>query len=96
MLISTTTRDRLRRLAPWWAKIGLKLLFAKVPLAYSILRHCGLARHGGMERPQFAFDAFHRHFNNVEFANKSGDFTVLELGPGDSVSSALLALAYGA
>jgi SAM-dependent methyltransferase len=49
-----------------------------------------------MEDPAWAFGAFHRHFDNVDFRNKRGGFTMLELGPGDSLVSALIARAYGA
>jgi SAM-dependent methyltransferase len=96
MVMSHGMRDRLRRISPWWAKVALKLFLAKVPMAHALLRRCGLARHGGMERPQWAFDTFRRHFDRLEFRNKAGGFTALELGPGDSLFSALIARAYGA
>src|SRR5438477_7091727 len=89
-------RERIRSLTPWWAKMALKLAFAKSPLPYSYLRWLGLARHGGMENPAFAFDAFRRHYDHVEFRNKRGGFSMLELGPGDSLFNAIIATAFGA
>ncbi len=89
-------RDVMRRMVPWWAKAGLKLGMAYVPQAYFLLRPLGLARHGEMDDPTIAFDIFHRHFDNVDFHNKSAGFTALELGPGDSLASAVIARAYGA
>lgn len=97
MLVKTLLRESIRRVTPWWAKTALKLAFVKVPLPYNVLRRAALARHGGMEKPGWAFDAFHRHFDHVDFHRKgSGGFSVLELGPGDSLFSALIARARGA
>ncbi len=39
---------------------------------------------------------FEKHFSRVEFTNKQGGFTALELGPGDSLASAVIARAFGA
>jgi hypothetical protein len=90
-------REGLRRATPWWAKTALKLALVKVPLPYSVLRKAALARHGGMENPSWAFDAFHRHFDHVDFHRKdTGGFSVLELGPGDSLFNALITRAHGA
>jgi SAM-dependent methyltransferase len=96
MAVKVAVRESIRRATPWWAKGALKLTFAKLPLGYSILRTFALAQHGGMENPRWAFDAFHRHFDNAQFHNKAGGFTMLELGPGDSLFSAIIAKAYGA
>lgn len=49
-----------------------------------------------MERPEYAFDVFRIHFDRVEFAHKSEGFVALELGPGDTLFSALIAKAFGA
>ena len=96
MIVSLTTRERVRASVPWWVKGALKLTFAKLPVGYSALKWLSLARHGGMERPDFAYDAFRRHFDNVDFRRKSGGFTALELGPGDSLFMALIAKRHGA
>ena len=49
-----------------------------------------------MERPEYAFGVFRKHFGRVEFACKSEGFVGLELGPGDTLFSALIAKAFGA
>ena len=95
-MMSTALRERIRSSTPWWAKCGLKLTLVAVPVGYGVLRALSLARHGGMTRPDFAYDAFRRHFDDVDFHRKSGGFTVLELGPGDSLAMALVARAHGA
>jgi SAM-dependent methyltransferase len=95
--LKVTLREFVRRHIPWWAKGAVKLALVKAPLGYSVLRAVALARHGGMEDPAFAFDSFCRHFDNVDFHNKRlGGFSVLELGPGDSLFNALIARAHGA
>lgn len=95
MLMTIETRERVRRAVPWWAKGALKLAFARAPVGYSMLRSLALARHGGMERPEWAYETFRRLFNDADFPNKSAGFTALELGPGDSLFMAVIARAYG-
>lgn len=96
MRITTSQREQVRRLVPWWAKCLLKLALAKAPVGYSVLRMTGLARHGGMESPDYAFEQFSKLFDGVDFARKANGFSALELGPGDSVSMALVLRARGA
>jgi SAM-dependent methyltransferase len=95
-MISTATRERIRSSTPWWAKCALKLALVPLPVGYDALRALSLARHGGMMRPAFAYEAFRRHFDSADFRHKSGGFTVLELGPGDSLAAAVIAKALGA
>jgi len=49
-----------------------------------------------MEQPKYAFEVFATHFDRVDFQGKAGGFTALELGPGDTLFSALIAFAHGA
>lgn len=81
---------------PWWTKIGAKLVLSRVPLGYAIWRRLGIFRRGTMDRPDYALDVFRRHFERARFARKADSFVALELGPGDSVVSALIAAAHGA
>ena len=48
-----------------------------------------------MDDPTYALPVFQRHFRNSSLDGTRG-FVALELGPGDSVGSALIAKAYGA
>jgi hypothetical protein len=88
-------RERIRS-APWWAKGALKLTISKLPVGYPILRSLSLTRHGGMERPAWAYETFHKHYDTAEFHRRTGGFTLLEIGPGDSLFTALIAKAHGA
>jgi SAM-dependent methyltransferase len=76
--------------APWYVKVPLKLAISLLPLPYGWLAGRGIRRHGEMTDPAYAYEVFSRHADRV--ALKPG-FTLLELGPGDSLASAVIAAA---
>jgi methyltransferase family protein len=80
---------------PWWMKIGAKMVLSRLPVSYDRWRSIGLFKHGAMQRPQYALDVFARHFEHARPFLADG-FTALELGPGDSLASAVIARAHGA
>ena len=81
---------------PWWAKIGSKIILSRLPFNYRLWQKMGLFRHGRMDQSGYLSGVFDSHISragiNADLAGK----TVLELGPGDSVGTALLAASYGA
>lgn len=81
---------------PWWAKIGAKLALSRLPAAYGIWQRLGLFRHGYMDTAQYALDVFSSHVERAGLTGRLAGKTVLELGPGDSVATALIAKAFGA
>jgi SAM-dependent methyltransferase len=81
---------------PWQIKILSKLLLSSLPAKYDFWRKISLFKHGEMEKPDYAFKVFKQHFDRVDFLRKKGGFVALELGPGDSLFSALIAYAHGA
>lgn len=81
---------------PWWAKVGVKLVLSKMPVGYTTLRSISLTRHGRMDRPAWAYETFRRHFDAADFPSKGGGFVLLEIGPGDSLFTGVLARAFGA
>jgi SAM-dependent methyltransferase len=81
---------------PWQVKIAAKIVLARLPFPYQFWEKIGLFKQGGMDRPEYALAIFRRHFDGVQFARKAGDFVGLELGPGDSLCSALIARTLGA
>lgn len=85
----------LSRSLPWWSKLGLKLVLARMPLPYSSWRSLGVFRHGAMLDDGYASHVFEYHFRHARPEWAAGG-TVLELGPGDSLATALLARAHGA
>ncbi len=80
---------------PWWAKVGVKVAVGRLPVGYPFWRSLSLFRFGGMDRPDWAFSTFDRHFRAADFAGKRGGFVTLEVGPGDSLFTALIARAHG-
>lgn len=85
----------MRDLIPWWGRIGLKLVLSRVPAGYSVWRSLSIFRHGAMHDPAYALRVFQTHFARAGIAPGNA-FTGLELGPGDSLASALIAAAHGA
>jgi SAM-dependent methyltransferase len=78
----------LKQYVPWWGKLGSKLVLARVPLTYAIWRHIGLFEHGAMLDGDYARGVFESHFQHVRATWTAGQ-TILELGPGDSLATAL-------
>ena len=86
----------IKQYVPWWSKLVLKIVLARVPIAYRIFAGLGVFRHGRMDSADYALDVFRSHFQKADFAGKQDGFVALELGPGDSVGSAVIARAHGA
>jgi SAM-dependent methyltransferase len=81
---------------PWWLKIGAKLMLSRFPIGYRLFSSIGIFRHGQMDDSNYAIQVFSTHYDRSEFAAKGAAFVGLEIGVGDSVSSAIIARAYGA
>ena len=90
----------LRNLVPWWARIGAKILLTRLPVSYSFWKRLGIFEHGEMNQPAQALETYLTHAQTAGFSTSlpsaEKDFTVLELGPGDSTFTALVARAMGA
>tara|TARA_B100000989_G_C19469658_1_gene440057 strand:- start:74 stop:931 length:858 start_codon:yes stop_codon:yes gene_type:complete len=82
---------------PWYLKIILKIILSRFPLNYSFWQKIGLFRHGHMDKIDYIIKVFERHiqFAKLDKNNLEGKHFI-ELGPGDSILSALLAYSYGA
>jgi SAM-dependent methyltransferase len=85
----------LKQLVPWWAKIGAKVVLSRTHLDYGWWQRCGLFVHGQMDRPAYAYRVVMSHLERIGWKNLDGK-TVLELGPGDSLATAVIARALGA
>jgi hypothetical protein len=84
-----------RELIPWWGRIGIKLVLSRVPAGYQAWRRLTIFRHGEMHDPAYALAVFRAHFAHARVPAGAG-FVALELGPGDSLASAIIAAAHGA
>ena len=75
----------------WLLKIIAKIILSRIPMMYQIWQRLGLFRHGKMDNAEYAIETFMFHIKNCNFYNKQNGLTILEIGPGDSVASALIA-----
>ncbi len=81
---------------PWQLKIFTKIVLSRLPLSYRFWNGIGIFKHGKMCDPVYALEVFKKHYDRVEFTNKDRNFVAMELGPGDSLYSAIIAHAHGA
>jgi hypothetical protein len=86
---------KLKKAIPWWAKIGAKITFSRLHFPYGLWRRFGVFQHGFMLDPAYATRVFLRHYERVRDRLPAG-YTLLELGPGDSLATALVGAAHGA
>jgi SAM-dependent methyltransferase len=80
---------------PWYVKICVKIILSRLPLGYKFWRRLNLFVHGDMNKPDYAYNVFQQHFQRSNFVRKGEKFVSLELGPGDSLLSAIVATAHG-
>ena len=90
---------------PWWTIIGVKMVLSRIPLPYSFWKRLRLFNLGYMDLPDRAFENFLHHAKTAGVLDEnsslpqlkaSGAFNVLELGPGDSLFTIMIAKALGA
>jgi SAM-dependent methyltransferase len=79
---------------PWYARIAAKLLLSALPVSYGTWKKIGIFAHGEMQDPGYALGVFNKHMISSGLSGRSG-LVGLEMGPGDSVGSALAARAAG-
>lgn len=80
----------------WALKIVVKMVLSRAPVGYSLWRRLGAFKHGHMHSAHYAINVIETHINRMGGVDKILGATCLELGPGDSLASALIARAYGA
>ncbi len=78
---------------PWWGKIAIKVILSRLPVSYYLWKKLSLFEHGSMHKPAYAYSVFKQHFDRIQQPHVG--FTSVELGPGDSVFSAIIAKAFG-
>lgn len=72
-------------------KIGMKIVLSRLPLPYAWVKRF-VFRHGFMDTTRYAVEVFEKHVPRDSFQAGS---TVLEIGPGDSLASGLIAHVWG-
>jgi SAM-dependent methyltransferase len=79
---------------PWWAKIAAKMTLARLPVPPRAWHRLGLFVPGFMRDPAYAIGVFEAHWRRA--GAPAPGFTYLELGPGESLATAIVAWAFGA
>lgn len=80
----------------WLCKVGAKIILSRLPFSYGLFRSFGLFRHGAMDKSGYALDITFDHMHRTGGPKAIAGKTCLELGPGDSLTSAILARSLGA
>jgi SAM-dependent methyltransferase len=80
----------------WRLKLAIKVMAARLPLPYSFWQGLGLFRHGKMDISEYALKIFEIHARRAYETIDLSRRTILEIGPGDSLASAVIGRAYGA
>lgn len=77
--------------------MAFKMILARLPAGYAFWQKFGVFRHGYMDEAVYAISVFesHVHRAGIKFPELNGK-VILEMGPGDSVSTAIIAHAWGA
>jgi len=88
-------KSRLKRTIPWWIKIAFKLLLSRLPISKKLWQKIGIFVPGQMINPDYAINIFLKHFNQIS-EYLPNNFSYLELGPGDSLGTSVIAWAFGA
>lgn len=86
----------MRGLVPWWAKLMIKLVLARVPVRYRVWKTLGVFVHGRMDLSEYALEVCQRHYELCNSYGHRESFVLLELGPGDSLFSAIVGKSLGA
>lgn len=81
---------------PWWFKIAVKIILSRIPFKYSFWKYLGIFRHGYMAQASYGLDVFNNHVSRAGLKRKLNGKVILELGPGDSIATAIIAASYGA
>ncbi len=86
----------MKKYIPWWLKIIAKIILSRMPIGYSFWQKIGLFHHGHMEESSYVLEVFNGHISMAGLEGKIQGKTILELGSGDSVATAIVAACHGA
>jgi SAM-dependent methyltransferase len=87
--------ENLKARIPWFLKIPAKIALSRLPIRDKQWQKLNLFRAGTMDSPESALAIFKRHYEESGLTTLR-DGTVLELGPGNGLLTALYARSFGA
>lgn len=80
----------------WPLKIASKMVLSRLPVGYGLWKKLGLFEWGAMDNPDYPISVFNLHKGKVYKHGLPENWTGLEIGPGDSIASGMMAWAHGA
>jgi hypothetical protein len=87
-------KDTGGRRLPWWFKMAAKGVLTRLPVPYEFWRRLDIFRHGTMDETGYAERVAELHLGRAG-PELPAAFTALEIGPGDSLLSAVVTRAAG-
>jgi SAM-dependent methyltransferase len=79
----------------WLLKICAKIVMARLPVSYRAWKSMGIFRHGRMDAAYYSTKIFKLHTERAYPEGLPCGAVILEIGPGDSIASAVIAKAHG-
>ncbi len=86
----------MNKILPWWLKILAKIVLSRTHFNYAFWQGFGLFRHGNMDDTSYVLAVFNEHVSRAGLKGNLDGKVILELGPGDSIATAVVARCYGA
>jgi SAM-dependent methyltransferase len=86
----------LKSLVPWRMKLAAKIALSRLPVPYRFWRALSCFDLGPMEKPEYAYAVFREHYARAALSRRGNEFVCLELGPGNTLFTAVIARAFGA
>lgn len=83
-------QSAIKRALPWFVKIPAKIVLSRLPVSLRAWQKLNLFRAGAADSPAFHFGVFHCHLAAYDNKSLQGK-TVLEIGPGNGLLTALFA-----
>ena len=80
---------------PWPIKLGAKIVLSRVPLPPGFWARVGVFRGGEMDDPAYALRIFDAHLGYASPKGLPPGRTLLELGPGESLATGVIAFTRG-
>jgi SAM-dependent methyltransferase len=85
----------IKNLIPWYIKLVIKIMLSWIPNKEVFFRRFGImCKLGNMMKPEYSLQVFISHLKGSNFNPKNK--VILEIGPGDSISTGIIAWSMGA
>jgi len=85
----------IKNIIPWYMKMGIKVMVSWIPNKELFFRPFGIIyKLGDMMKPEYSLQVFTSHLKSSNFNPENN--IILEIGPGDSISTGIIAWSMGA